>query len=83
MLLDRIPQCGSCNFSNKMGCDHDMWLSDHRSKTGRIFILKPSAGAVFVYCDMGKLRSVTAVLAFLLCEYPHRYGLTPSMLDPH
>lgn len=37
---------------------------------------KPSA--VFVHCAMGKSRSVTAVLAFLLWKYPHRYGLTPS-----
>lgn len=35
-------------------------------------------GAVFVHCAMGKSRSVTAVVAYLLRAYPHRYGLTPS-----
>lgn len=35
-------------------------------------------GAVFVHCAMGKSRSITAALAYLLWKYPHRYGLTPS-----
>lgn len=51
----------------------EMSLNDESNKTDHT---KP--GSVFVHCAMGKSRSVTAVVAYLLWEYPHRYGLTPS-----
>ncbi|KAF3006396.1 tyrosine protein phosphatase yvh1 [Neopestalotiopsis sp. 37M] len=35
---------------------------------------KKSSGAVYVHCAMGKSRSVTCVVAYLLYKHPHRYG---------
>ncbi|KAH8204546.1 hypothetical protein TruAng_001320 [Truncatella angustata] len=34
----------------------------------------PTSEAVFVHCAMGKSRSVSCVMAYLLYKYPHRYG---------
>lgn len=31
-------------------------------------------GAVFVHCAMGKSRSVSAIIAYLLWKHPHRFG---------
>ncbi|KAK4184010.1 tyrosine-protein phosphatase, partial [Podospora australis] len=35
---------------------------------------KKEKGAVLVHCAMGKSRSVTAVVAYLLWKHPHRFG---------
>ncbi len=36
--------------------------------------LHPSPGAVYVHCAMGRSRSASCVIAYLLYKYPHRFG---------
>ncbi|KAK3385630.1 protein-tyrosine phosphatase-like protein [Podospora didyma] len=35
---------------------------------------KEPSGAVLVHCHMGKSRSVSAIIAYLLWKHPHRFG---------
>ncbi|KAH7625819.1 protein-tyrosine phosphatase-like protein [Sordaria sp. MPI-SDFR-AT-0083] len=35
---------------------------------------QPQPGAVLVHCAMGKSRSVSAIVAYLLWKHPHRFG---------
>lgn len=39
-------------------------------------------GAVFVHCAMGKSRSVTAAIAYLLWKHPHRFGRADPTTTP-
>ncbi|KAI8634420.1 phosphatases II [Xylariaceae sp. FL1651] len=46
------------------------------SETKRGAVLSPSSSqtGVYVHCAMGKSRSVSCVVAYLLYKYPHRFG---------
>lgn len=47
---------------------------DDKTKIPSTAVIKPSSGAVLVHCAMGKSRSVTAIVAYLLWKHPHRFG---------
>lgn len=40
------------------------------------------SGAVFVHCAMGKSRSVSAIIAYLLWKYPQRFGRGDTKTTP-
>ncbi|KAF3765345.1 hypothetical protein M406DRAFT_37646 [Cryphonectria parasitica EP155] len=68
-----LPGARSTSGADKGEGGANLSLKDEASKTD-----PAQPGAVFVHCAMGKSRSVTAVVAYLLWKYPHRYGLTPG-----
>ena len=41
-----------------------------------------SPGVIYVHCAMGRSRSVTCVIAYLLYKYPHRFGGRQASPDP-
>ncbi len=52
------------------GTDRPLGRLSRRAPSGS----EQPAGAVFVHCAMGKSRSVTAIVAYLLWKHPHRFG---------
>ncbi|RYO96183.1 hypothetical protein DL765_011664 [Monosporascus sp. GIB2] len=49
--------------------------ADNQAQTGEGGATSPpSPGAVYVHCAMGRSRSVSCVIAYLLYKYPHRFG---------
>jgi dual specificity phosphatase 12 len=43
---------------------------------------RTATGAVFVHCAMGKSRSVSAIVAYLLWKHPHRFGKADPTTKP-